>query len=215
MLDRRRFIETGIAGSLATAFGIGALPQARGAPLQLYAAVCDERFAQSLQFVRALAARGVPSRIIREDVTELWYAELYPRWCRAPAAIAGLTTYAPHFCLERLAWDHGMRVIYRGAHRQLPDGRFEHVLHGAAHQTLLCTGPRARTWAVELAAALAHLDSSSTDAAWRASARASGSRRLTYDSFAEPGVAGIPGVSDPRGSAQPLYSWVIAPIARS
>jgi hypothetical protein len=37
-------------------------------------------------------------------------------WTKQPVAIAGLTAHGPLFCLERLAWDHGMRVVFRAEH---------------------------------------------------------------------------------------------------
>jgi hypothetical protein len=47
------------------------------------------------------------------DITNIWYHDLQPRWQKAPAAIAGLTAHGALFCLERLAWDVGMRVVAR------------------------------------------------------------------------------------------------------
>ena len=50
---------------------------------------------------------------IRGDITDLWFHDLDPQWKKQPVAIAGLTAHGPLFCLERLAWDHGMRVVSR------------------------------------------------------------------------------------------------------
>jgi hypothetical protein len=80
---------------------------------KLHLAVFDHRFAAGRQFSRSSEARGIATRPIANDVTSLWYSELHPLWKQQPVAIAGLTTYGALFCLERLAWDHGMRVLHR------------------------------------------------------------------------------------------------------
>jgi hypothetical protein len=80
---------------------------------KLHLAIFDHRFAAGRQFARSSEARGIATRPIANDVTSLWYSELHPLWKQQPVAIAGLTTYGALFCLERLAWDHGMRVLHR------------------------------------------------------------------------------------------------------
>jgi hypothetical protein len=81
--------------------------------LKLHLAIFDHRFAAGRQFASSSEARGIATRPIANDVTSLWYSELHPLWKQQPVAIAGLTTYGPLFCLERLAWDHGIRVLHR------------------------------------------------------------------------------------------------------
>ena len=80
---------------------------------RLHLAIFDHRFAAGRQFAKSSEARGIATRPIANDVTSLWYSELHPLWKQQPVAIAGLTTYGALFCLERLAWDHGMRVLHR------------------------------------------------------------------------------------------------------
>lgn len=41
----------------------------------------------------------------------LWYHDLYFRWRRGPAAIAGMTGEDSLFCLDLLARDAGLRVL--------------------------------------------------------------------------------------------------------
>ena len=50
-------------------------------------------------------------------MTGLAFGDLSQQWLRPPAPIAGLTARGRPFCLERLAWDHGMRVVFRADHR--------------------------------------------------------------------------------------------------
>ncbi|MGH8259734.1 MAG: hypothetical protein ACREUG_08590, partial [Steroidobacteraceae bacterium] len=74
------------------------------------AAVFDERFAAARRFGAAMQRRGLRVHAIRGDVTQVWYSHLHPQWKRAQSPVAGVTAYAAMFCLERLAWDHGLRM---------------------------------------------------------------------------------------------------------
>ena len=130
MLSRRAFVRHGVTGSVTALVGGTTLvalatarepsPDAVGASnnhhSKLHLAIFDHRFAAGRQFASSSEARCIDTRPIANDVTSLWYSELYPLWKRQPAAIAGLTTYGALFCLERLAWDHGMRVLHREQH---------------------------------------------------------------------------------------------------
>ena len=139
MLSRRAFVRHGVTGSVTALVGGATLmaratvpreapatarepsptpsPDAVGASnnnyLKLHLAIFDHRFAAGRQFASSSEASGIAIRPIANDVTSLWYSELHPLWKQQPVAIAGLTTYGPLFCLERLAWDHGMRVLHR------------------------------------------------------------------------------------------------------
>jgi hypothetical protein len=120
----------------------GSVNAAASVPQPLYCLVCDMRSASS----RALAAEGerLAIRIARTngDITDLWFDDLSQRWKAGPLAIAGLTEHGPLFCLERFAWDHGLRVMFRGTHRALDGGYVEHAITGpfptiaAAHTEL-------------------------------------------------------------------------------
>jgi hypothetical protein len=79
----------------------------------LYAALCDERFAESVAFAEEMSRRGTPVTRFRGDITEFWYRDLSRRWKASPIAIAGVTTHGPLFCLERWGWDHGLRIAHR------------------------------------------------------------------------------------------------------
>jgi hypothetical protein len=91
----------------------------------------DTRFPLSFGFAKALAARGVKSHGIEGDVTALWYDDLYHGWRSAPRPLAGVTAHGAFFCLERLAWDAGMRVVLRCEHRSNGD-MVAHEVSGAA-----------------------------------------------------------------------------------
>jgi hypothetical protein len=119
MINRRQFIEAGLAvsavGGLAAVAPCAADERFLAPGVALRAVVFDERFAAARHFAEAARRRGLAPYATRGDVTELWYSRLHPLWRRERAAVAGLTAYAALFCLERLAWDHGMRVIRRAA----------------------------------------------------------------------------------------------------
>jgi hypothetical protein len=121
MASRREFLQAGIAASvlpLAVAGGSVA-PTRRGNDAHFYKVIFDERFPASVSYGDEWKARGAEVHAIHGDITDLWFHDLDHEWKKQPVAIAGLTAHGALFCLERLAWDHGMRVISRveqGAH---------------------------------------------------------------------------------------------------
>jgi hypothetical protein len=115
MASRREFLQAGIAASvvpLAIASS-GIAPSQRENHPSFYKVIFDERFPASVAYGDEWKARGAAVHAIRGDITDLWFHDLDHRWKKQPVAIAGLTAHGPLFCLERLAWDHGMRVISR------------------------------------------------------------------------------------------------------
>ena len=153
MINRRRFVQHGVAGSVIAL--VGGIPVLAGAAtsgvsresgglladgvlgdglfgdngFKVHVAVFDRRFAAGRRFARSSETRGIATRAIAGDVTTLWYSELHPLWKQHPVAIAGLTTYGPLFCLERLAWDHGMRVLHRQEHDTVTPDEPNQILH--------------------------------------------------------------------------------------
>jgi hypothetical protein len=106
MISRREFIHASVAGV--------ALAAAGGAPL--YKVIYDQRFAGSAAFAAAVRKLGFATHAIRGDITGLWFNDLDRHWRERRAPVAGLTTESALFCLERLAWDHQMRVAFRAEH---------------------------------------------------------------------------------------------------
>jgi hypothetical protein len=135
--NRRDFLLRAFAGGGVLLTG-GVLqarraPAARAAPgadaaAPPYRLIVDGRFAVAHGLIDAARRRGVRPHLIDGDVTDLWYHDLALRWRTRPAPIAGLTTVGALFCLERLAWDAGMRLHWRAEHRCYGDGRVEHLL---------------------------------------------------------------------------------------
>ena len=112
MANRRELIKIGLAASILPMDLIARQARAQ-APLAIHRAIYDERFEAGRAFAAQARQRGWTVRAIRGDVTDLWFNELSMRWKQGPAPIAGLTAKNSLFCLERLAWDAGMRVVSR------------------------------------------------------------------------------------------------------
>jgi hypothetical protein len=97
-------------------------PQPIAHALSFYKVVVDRRFPDSVAFGAEMTRLGAPVHTMQGDITDLWYHDLDRRWRQGPVAIAGMTAHGPLFCLERLAWDHGMRVVLRTEHPPAADG---------------------------------------------------------------------------------------------
>jgi len=135
MASRREFLQIGVAAlALPISARAGVLPAispwADEARVPLYKVVFDERFPASRKFGGEAKTLGAAVHGIKGDITDFWFHDLYARWKQGPAAIAGLTAHGPIFCLERIAWDQRMRVVFRADHRYREDGTIEHALSG-------------------------------------------------------------------------------------
>ncbi len=135
MASRREFLQIGVAALALPISGRGISPAFAGlagepARVPLYKVVFDERFPASRKFADEAKSLGVATHGMKGDITDLWFHDLYARWKQGPAAIAGLTAHGPIFCLERIAWDQRMRVVFRADHRYREDGTIEHALSG-------------------------------------------------------------------------------------
>jgi hypothetical protein len=206
MVNRREFLFTGMAAastlSIATAVEAAASQRATGefalpSHAPLYKVIYDERFSDSVTFGLAARRVGLAAQAISGDITALWYHDLFPRWQRAPVAIAGLTSHGPIFCLERLAWDVGMRVVFRAEHRSLQPRSMEHVVCGPPGMeqwapTLARSGD---AWASQVANLVASCPERPVVAARRTGTATS--------------VEGLP------KRPEPLTSWIIAPVWRA
>lgn len=124
MTSRRDLLKAGFAASALLPFAARAdLTAVDGegfiSTASLYKVLYDTRFAASVAFAQRAAARGHAVHAMAGDMTSFWYDDLYHRWRQGPAAIAGLTAHGALFCLERLAWEQRMRVVYRAPHAPL------------------------------------------------------------------------------------------------
>jgi hypothetical protein len=201
MITRRGLLQSGTAALSASVLGVGpftakanevetmaaSATAARAHTPRIHKILYDRRFAQSAAFGLEAARAGLATRPFDGDVTALWYHELYPQWRERPAPMAGMTGQGAIFCLERLAWDAGMRVTFRVDHKVLEDGSVEHIpASDAATAVTLALRKAGSQWARESA------------------------RLLTRT------TPGIVAPSGPHQDADPagvpwLVSWVISP----
>ena len=201
MASRREFLQVGIAALALPISAHAALSPAADAPEKtapvspLYKVVFDERFPASVAFGTEARRLGLPTHSIRGDITDLWFHDLDAQWKRKPVAVAGLTAQGALFCLERLAWDHGMRVVFRGDHLYLGDGAIEHVLTGSERVVRQAASLRddGDGWAARVAGLVARVP----------------------EGHSTPAKATIHGRATAPASteAEDLISWVIGPVA--
>ena len=205
MTSRREFLQSGIAASVLPialggwrlrATGLDyTLLDAERPGTRLYTVLFDQRFPDSVAFADEAATLGARTTGFSGDITSVWFHDLSLRWRRTPVAIAGLTAQGPLFCLERWAWDYGLRVVYRAEHSTAPDGGVRHAIDGPevvvtrVHEALAEGG----WWSTKLPRAMMSCPAGQV---------ASASSALTTVRRGD------------RQSDEPLYSWVIAPVSR-
>jgi hypothetical protein len=200
MYNRRNFIQASAAVSSVSVLAatLGAWPAGAAtavsvaAPgrIDFYKVVFDREHPAAVAFGQVAGTKGLPAQAIGRDVTALWYDDLYHRWRQGPAAIAGMTPPRVAYCLQVLAQDSGLRMVFRAEHMPAAEG-------GLAHRV---TGPKAmldRARELDKAAdwprAVAQLIAGCP-------ADFSGKSTVALNSPSASGCA----------SRQPLVSWVIA-----
>jgi hypothetical protein len=172
-----------------------AAPDPTAPAVSIYKILYDTRFPASVAFARRAAIRGLAVHAMAGDMTRFWYDDLYHRWQQGPAAIAGLTAHGAVFCLERLAWEQRMRVVYRGEHSPAADGGVVHRFEGPARLTSAAAAATAEAaWSAALADVVV------------ACPKGRVQQRAAESSTARPARA---------PSSEVLFSWVIAPVPRA
>ena len=195
MTNRREFLE---------GVGWATVPLATGLPAQalasatspFHAVLTDTRFFDSREFGNRMTARGASLlNVANGEITDLWLREIRPRWQRGPAALAGLTDRVTLFCLEQLAWSHGLRVSYHAEHVVRASGV-------ASHEVLRC-GIRVRVDAHSLEQAGSRWSRRVADVV-------ANHRPRLRNLPAGPTCAGLE-PEMPEGATL-LTSWIIAPV---
>jgi hypothetical protein len=199
MASRREFIQAGFAATAAASVA-GTSTQAAesaavAAPYRIHKVIYDGRFAEPVRFAKAAEALGLPTHAISGDITALWYGELDGLWREEAVAIAGMTRHGPMFCLEMLARDHGMRLVYQAEH-QIADAEVRHTVSGALPSLRRSGG------LIEAGAAWPERMAS-----------------LVADTPVEPALRGAVDVvtrTEAGGAAEePLFTWVIGPVSQA
>jgi hypothetical protein len=129
--NRREFLQScaAIAGGLAVSRVCAGAPS-QAERFRPQRAIFDDEFAEGRAFAHAALGLGMTTHAISGDVTSLWYNDLHFQWRHGSGVIAGLTGASALFCLERLAWDAGHRVVLRVDHARAPEGGLRHTFSG-------------------------------------------------------------------------------------
>jgi hypothetical protein len=135
MVNRRTVLKVGATSLTGALVNLPVLVRA-AAPARIHSAfqraVFDDRFVECQAFAIELESAGVGTSAIRGDVAGLWYKDLRVNLSKKRAPVAGLTDRPALFCLEELARDVGMRVIFRADHVIDQNGHTQHSAVGPA-----------------------------------------------------------------------------------
>jgi hypothetical protein len=135
MVNRRTVLKIGATTLTGALVNVPVLSR-NASPARTHSAfervVFDQRFAESQAFAIELESAGAVASAIRGDVAELWYKDLRVHLSKKQAPVAGLTDRPALFCLEELARDVGMRVIFRADHITEQNGHTQHAAVGLA-----------------------------------------------------------------------------------
>jgi hypothetical protein len=196
LTSRRDFLKVSLAASALPVAARAEIGFVTEPTIPLYKVLYDTRFPASVAFAERAAARGLDVHAMRGDMTSFWYDDLYYRWQQGPAAIAGLTAHGALFCLERLAWDQRMRVVFRGEHSVAADGCVAHRFEGTAPLVSLAARAAVErsSWPAELADIVAECP-------------VGGFERRATQSRAADAATLLPSAA--------LFSWIIAPVVRA
>jgi hypothetical protein len=175
-MNRRKFCLSSVAAAIS---GAAAGQTARAAPAAstpgvptpaasspvvsipsspLYRFIYDRRFIAGRAFgAAAEQVRSTAGSIgIDGDITALWSRDLRPRWSAGDGAIAGMATARTLFCLEQLAKEHWMRVVFRADHAISSGHEIAHRLTGSQPMMSRITAVLAAgDWPTKMPAALA------------------------------------------------------------
>ena len=204
MHSRRKFVQGGLAASALATCPLTARIALADARLveshQIFKVIFDQTLAAGALFEVEAVGRGASALAIGDDAGSVWMNAIEPRWKlgpeHGPAAVAGLTGRASLFCLELLARDYGMGVVYRAEHAPAADGSVLHVI----------TAPgQLSEWESRLNAAGKH---------WGAVAAAM-ALSCPAALLADPGIDLLDPAQPSRVAGPSLFSWVIAPTKGS
>lgn len=114
MITRRTVLGVGLAGA-ATAYGTGfkanaATPSVRARPID--ALLVDKNVEMPRQIAAYIGARSQILPVFAIALDAAGYSGLMQLFNKSQA-IAGISSGATLFCLERLAWNHGYRLTGR------------------------------------------------------------------------------------------------------
>lgn len=189
MTNRRKFLQAATALSAVPLVGRAVFAVGRES-VALDAVIFDQRYSEARKFASRAGKLGATIRGFEADITDLWQHELLNRWRTAPSAVAGLTERPALFLLERLAWDHGMRVVFEAEHE--PDSRGD-----ASHRVIRSAN----------AGILSELESAGSNWPGVLADTMIASPNAAIRDFSPTDAALAASLDEPAK----LYSWIIAP----
>lgn len=128
MANRRQILQMGTVA-------LGMLPifqpaftfvSGKNRPPLFYKVIYDDRFSDSVAFADEANILGASVHGTQDDLTDLWYGDLYYRCKEDQVIIAGLTPEPTAFMLAVLGRDVGFSQVFRGEHMFKDDIRLEH-----------------------------------------------------------------------------------------
>lgn len=135
MTNRREFLQAATMLSAAPLVGRVAFAEAQE-PMAVDAVLFDSRHQEAQDFGARASRLGARVREIKGDITDVWQQVLLQHWQSEPAAVMGLTERPALFLLERLAWDHGLRVLFEAEHVRATPVLTEHRITSAENPSL-------------------------------------------------------------------------------
>lgn len=135
MTNRREFLQVSMLASTLPLIShpAGANSKQANSPdvLGYYKFIYDARHSDSTALAGYLQNQGLGTQALSNgDITPFWYKELSGIWAQSPVPVAGMTRHGPLFCLEQLAWQYGMRVVFKATHTPRPGTLLQHELNG-------------------------------------------------------------------------------------
>ena len=160
MTSRREFLSLGVSALALPISGRIALRSSGPSgsdplPMAFYKVLFDERFAACRAFSEEARRLGLEVHAIRGDVTHVWYNDLHARWKQGPVAIAGMTQKAALFCLDVMARDQRMQLVFLREHLHRSETRADRAQAGPPgvkqpSSNVLAGGPEWPAWMARL-----------------------------------------------------------------
>src|ERR1700730_17799049 len=100
MSNRRQFMQISLAASVLPVLAAQGVAPKRPEREPAWGVVAEAASPLATLFRVEASRLGLPVWEIHDDITDLWYQELWLRWKQAPHILAGVTLSTSLFCLE-------------------------------------------------------------------------------------------------------------------
>ena len=150
-------IPVAILGSRLPAIGVSREPGIT----RVTAIVYDERYSDCGSFAGILSRHGAALFSVNGDCGRLWHGALMEHLVANRGNVAGLTTDSDFVVSRACGREHGLRLVYEGAHDSRGATEVMHRLRSAADQReiVAALGGDGASWAETVAQSLLRLPS--------------------------------------------------------